>query len=67
MCVKDTSRQIHGYMSAHVYSCDSERVHETHTQHQDVHQVIDARPFECRLPAVLHQLGVRTWKDSTSR
>lgn len=26
--------------------------------------MIDARPFECRLPAVLHQLGVGTWTGS---
>ena len=36
--------------------------HETHTQHQDIHQVINARPFEYCLSTVLHQLGVGTWK-----
>lgn len=48
----------------YLYLCGSVQRHQTHTQHQDIHQVVNARPFECCLSTVLHQFGVRTWRGS---
>lgn len=39
----------------------------THTQHQDVHHLIHIGPFESRLSTVLHQLGVRTYRDEAAQ
>lgn len=51
------------FLYQNVMSCLATRW--SYTQHDDVHQVVHAGPLENRLPAVLHQFGVGTCRDSS--